>query len=61
MWSDILTKPLQGAKFYEMRAELMNSPIGYHEQSAETMHAIMEDLKPVFYYRGVFRKMCNII
>ena len=61
MLSDILTKPLQGAKFCEMRAQLMNCPIDYHEQSAETMHAIMEDLKPVFHYRGVLRKMYNII
>ena len=31
MWADILTKPLQGAKFCLMRAFLMNCPIDYFE------------------------------
>jgi len=31
MWADVLTKPLQGAKFRQMRAFLMNCPIDYHE------------------------------
>ncbi len=31
MWADILTKPLQGAKFRLMRAFLMNCPIDYSE------------------------------
>ena len=34
MWADILTKPLQGAKFHLMRAFLMNCPIDYHEETA---------------------------
>ena len=31
MWADVLTKPLQGAKFRLMRAFLMNCPLDYHE------------------------------
>ena len=31
MWADVLTKPLQGAKFQEMRAVLMNCPLDYCE------------------------------
>ena len=31
MWADILTKPLQGSKFCQMRAFLMNCPIDYAE------------------------------
>ena len=31
MWADVLTKPLQGAKFRLMRAFLMNCPVDYHE------------------------------
>ena len=31
MWADVLTKPLQGAKFRLMRAFLMNCQIDYHE------------------------------
>ena len=33
MWADVLTKPLQGAKFRLMRAFLMNCPIDYHEET----------------------------
>ncbi len=29
MWADILTKPLQGTKFWEIRAILMNCPVDY--------------------------------
>ncbi len=32
MWAEILTKPLQGSKFQQMRAILMNCPIDYHEE-----------------------------
>jgi hypothetical protein len=32
MWADVLTKPLQGAKFHLMRAFLMNCPTDYHEE-----------------------------
>ncbi len=31
MWADVLTKPLQGSKFRQMRAFLMNCPIDYAE------------------------------
>ena len=31
MWADVITKPLQGSKFREMRAILMNCPIDYSE------------------------------
>ena len=31
MWADVLTKPLQGDKFRQMRAMLMNCPINYTE------------------------------
>ena len=33
MWADVLTKPLQGAKFRLMRAFLMNCPLDYSEVS----------------------------
>jgi hypothetical protein len=32
MWADVLTKPLQGAKFRLMRAFLMNCSPDYHEE-----------------------------
>ena len=31
MWADVLTKPLQGQKFREMRSFLMNCPVDYSE------------------------------
>jgi hypothetical protein len=31
MWADINTKPLQGTKFYRMRAVLMNVPVDYDD------------------------------
>lgn len=31
MWADVLTKPLQGLKFRQMRAVLMNCPLDYSE------------------------------
>lgn len=31
MWADVLTKPLQGSKFREMRSILMNCPLDYSE------------------------------
>ncbi len=34
MWADVLTKPLQGAKFRLMRAFLMNCPIDYYEDTS---------------------------
>lgn len=36
MWADVLTKPLQGAKFRLMRAFLMNCPLDYHEDPVIT-------------------------
>ena len=32
MWADVLTKPLQGSKFREIHAILMNCPIDYSEE-----------------------------
>ncbi len=34
MWADVLTKPLQGAKFHLMHAFLMNCPVNYFENQA---------------------------
>ncbi len=34
MWADVLTKPLQGAKFRLMRAFLMNCHVDYLENEA---------------------------
>ena len=31
MWADVLTKPLQGLKFRQMRSVLMNCPLDYSE------------------------------
>lgn len=31
MWADVLTKPLQGLKFLQMRAVLMNYPLDYSD------------------------------
>ena len=45
MWSEILTKPLQGAKFCEMRTHLKYCPIDYYEQST-TEHITMENQTP---------------
>lgn len=39
MWADVLTKPLQGAKFRQMRAFLMNCPIDYAELP-ESSHSL---------------------
>jgi hypothetical protein len=36
MWADVLTKPLQGAKFRLMRSFLMNCPIDYSEDHVIT-------------------------
>ena len=35
MWSDVLTKPLQGQQFRMMRAMLMNWPKDYDEMSRQ--------------------------
>ena len=32
MWADVLTKPLQGAKFRVMRAFLMDCPVDYYKE-----------------------------
>ena len=33
MWSDVLTKPLSGRKFRELRAQLMNCPVDYDDEA----------------------------
>ena len=33
MWSDVLTKPLMGIKWQEMRAKLMNRPVNYDDKA----------------------------
>ena len=41
MWADVLTKPLQGMAFKQMRAELMNCSVEYGEdEEQETSHPI---------------------
>ncbi len=35
MWADILTKPLQGMAFKQMRSELMNCLVEYEEDEDE--------------------------
>ena len=35
MWADVLTKPLQGMAFKQMRAELMNCSVEYQEDEDE--------------------------
>lgn len=46
MWADVLTKPLQGAKFRLMRAFLMNCPIDYHEDVSPKLPSISPTLAP---------------
>ena len=60
MWSDILTKPLQGEKFYEIRAQFMNCSMNYHEHSSKTMHALMEDSEPVLPLQECGEKIYNV-
>ena len=36
MWSDILTKPLQGTEFRKMRAQLMNCAMEYKDEEEST-------------------------
>ena len=40
MWADVLTKPLQGAKFRLMRAFLMNCSTDYHEETPTVPTAV---------------------
>ena len=35
MWADVLTKPLQGKAFREMRSKLMNMPVDYVDPPAQ--------------------------
>lgn len=37
MQSDVSTKPIQGEKFHQMRAHLMDCPIDYHEGTNSKM------------------------
>ena len=46
MWADVLTKPLQGAKFRQMRAFLMNCPIDYHEPEFMVLPSAEPTLTP---------------
>ena len=52
MLSGIFTKPLQGAKFWEMRAQLMNCPIDYHKHTTEMINTLIEIHKPVIPFKG---------
>jgi hypothetical protein len=36
MWTDVLTKPLQGKVFCEMHVRLMNCEVNYKEKQATT-------------------------
>jgi hypothetical protein len=38
MWADVLTKPLQGTAFKEMRAKLMNCKVNYKEKQGRIDH-----------------------
>jgi hypothetical protein len=44
MWADVLTKPLQGAKFRLMRAFLMNCPLDYFDDPDLTPTALPTSL-----------------
>jgi hypothetical protein len=46
MWADLLTKPLQGAKFRQMRAFLMNCPIDYQEPELMALPSSEPTLTP---------------
>ena len=45
MWSDVLTKPLQGFKFWKMGAHLMDCPIDYYDSlySKHVLHSQLMD------------------
>ena len=44
MWSDVLTKPLQGRAYCEMRSNLMNCPVDYDDDAER--EATHRDLLP---------------
>ena len=44
MWLDILTKPLQGRAYSEMRSNLMNCPVDYDDDAER--QAMHPDLLP---------------
>ena len=65
MWAEILTKPLQGAKFCQMRAHLINCPVEYFEHSmveysTTTMQTLMENQPPDLPLQGCVRTSTNI-
>ena len=39
MWSDVLTKPLQGEKFRKMRLMRMNCPEDYYEMPSNNLYS----------------------
>ena len=44
MWADVLTKPLQGLAFKQMRAQLMNCSVEYEENEEQEMTTAPESL-----------------
>ena len=44
MWADVLTKPLQGSKFYKMRAFLMNCAVDYSEEPLFTPRPVLQPI-----------------
>jgi len=44
MWADILTKPLQGQKFRDMRAFLQNCPRDYNDDAEQKLSMKPQDV-----------------
>jgi hypothetical protein len=42
MWADILTNPLQGTAFRQMRAKMMNCKVNYEEDKVEFEQSIVK-------------------
>ena len=61
MWADVLTKPLQGKAFREMRSKLMNMPVDYvdppAQKSTKKPSCIREQKAPNTDRRGVLKKV----
>ena len=61
MWADVLTKPLQGKAFREMRSKLMNMPVDYvdppAQKSTKKPSCIREQQAPNTDRRGVLKKV----
>ena len=63
MWADVLTKPLQGVQFRQMRAILMNCPIDYSEDppltsSIPTKSSIILPMKPRLLWTKLSPREC---